>query len=180
MGEQRGRLVTPSEREKAIKLIEEAKQNGARITKACEAIEISIRTFKRWKSGKLLDQRKGAEKRLPKKLSEEERKAILDTCCSVEFRDLNPYEIQVILLDTNIYLGSVSTFYRVLKDNDLVHFRSNTRKSIKHHRPPERIATAPNQVWAWDITYMKTAVAGIYYYMYTIIDVWSKKLLAGV
>ncbi len=65
----------------------------------------------------------------------------------------------------------------MLREKDLVHFRGNTRKGTKSSRPPERIATGPDQVWAWDITYIKTSVSGIYFYLYTIIDVWSKKIV---
>ena len=128
---QRGRLITQEERKKAICLIEEAKTKGARISKACDCLEISVRTFKRWKSGRIIDQRKGSEKNIPKKLTSEERQAIIDACCSKEYQDLTPYEIQVILLDAKVYLGSVSTFYRVLRSENMVHFRGNTRKGTK-------------------------------------------------
>jgi len=58
-----------------------------------------------------------------------------------------------------------------------VHFRGNTRKSTTSHRPPERVATGPDQVWAWDITHLKSPVSGIYYYLYTIIDIWFRKII---
>lgn len=177
MGGKRGRLIPVSGRTTAVALIEEAKANGARVFKACEVLEISTRTFKRWKSGKTQDLRKGSEKSVPKKITEEERKRIIETCCSKEYQDLTPYEIYVILLDIKIYIGSISTYYRVLREENLVHHRGNTRKGVKQNRPPERVATGPNQVWAWDITYLKTSVAGIYYFLYTIIDIWSKRIV---
>jgi transposase-like protein len=104
---QRGRLTTQAERQNAIDLVEEAKEQGARISKACGCLGISVRTFKRWKSGRIIDQRKGAEKHIPKKLTQEERQAIIDACCSREYQDLTPYEIQVILLEKKIYIASV-------------------------------------------------------------------------
>jgi len=177
LGGQRGRLIPHEQRALAVQLIEEAKAAGARLAKACEVLEIHTRTFKRWKAGRLKDLRKGATKSVPRRLTDEERQAIINVCCSKEYRDLNPYEIHVILLDIKIYMASVSTFYRVLREHDLVHFRGNTRKGTTSHRPPERVATGPNQVWAWDITYLKSSVSGIYYYLYTIIDIWSRKIV---
>jgi len=140
-------------------------------------LEIDIRTYRRWKSSSTADRRKGAEKHVPRRLTEEERKKIISVCCSDELKDLTPYEIYAILLDRKDYIASISTMYRVLREHDLVHFRGNTRNRTKTSKPPERVATGPNQVWSWDITYMKTDVAGLYYYMYTIIDIWSKKIV---
>lgn len=177
MGGKRGRLIPQEQRALAVELIQEATAAGARLFKACEVMEIHIRTFKRWKAGKLTDCRKGAVKSVPRRLNADERQAIIDVCCSKEYQDLNPYEIHVLLLDRKIYMASVSTFYRVLRDHDLVHFRGNTRKGTASHRPPERVATGPNQVWAWDITYLKSPNSGIYYYLYTIIDIWSRKIV---
>lgn len=170
-------MIPAEDRARAVQLIEEAKAQGARLAKACEVLEIHVRTFKRWKAGKVRDLRKGAVKSVPRRLSTEERLAIIAICCSPDYRDLNPYEICALLLDRNIYKASISTFYRILRAQNLVHFRSNTRKGTKSYRPPERVATGPNQVWAWDITYLKSPVAGIYYYLYTVIDLWSRKIV---
>ena len=160
-----------------MSLIAEAKRDGARVFKACEALSISERTYKRWKNESLKDKRKGSSKSIPSKLSMAEEQEILSWCCKKEFADLTPYEIYVILLDMGIYIASVSTIYRVLSKYNLVHFRGNTRRASKSYRPPELTAVKPNEVWSWDITYLKTNVAGIYYYLYTIIDIWSRKIV---
>jgi len=128
-----------------VELIQEAKAAGARLFKACEVLEIHIRTFKRWKAGKLTDARKGAAKSIPRRLHAEERQAIVDVCCSKEYQDLTPYEIHVLLLDIKIYIASLSTFYRVLRDHDLVHFRGNTRKSTTSHKPPKELQLDPTR-----------------------------------
>jgi len=177
LGGERGRLIKVSDRSLAVELIEEAKAAGARIFKACEVLEISVRTFKRWKAGNTQDRRKGAAKVVKKRLSDDERALIVNICCKKEYQDLTPYEIYVILLDIKIYVGSISSFYRVLRQHDLIHFRGNTRKGTKTKRPPERIATGPNQVWSWDITYLHSPVAGQYFYLYTVIDIWSKLIV---
>ena len=66
----------------AVELIIEANKDGARIHKACEALEISVSTFERWRKGKYIDNRKGADKVVSRKLTEEERQQIIDISCS--------------------------------------------------------------------------------------------------
>jgi hypothetical protein len=81
LGGQRGRLIPHEQRALAVQLIEEAKAAGAQLAKACEVLEIHTRTFKRWKAGKLKDLRKGAAKSVPRRLTDEERQAIINVCC---------------------------------------------------------------------------------------------------
>ena len=87
----------------------------------------------------------------PRKLTEAERKRILDVMHSGRFVDLAPAEIWAILLDEGVYLGSVSTFYRLLRQAGEIRER---RRQATHPATvkPELHATAPNQVWSWDIT----------------------------
>ncbi|MEI6702935.1 MAG: IS3 family transposase [Deltaproteobacteria bacterium] len=159
-------------------LIEEAVEAGARRFKACEVLGISTRTFARWKQGKgRPDGRKGAPKEVPRKLSETERDEIVRVACSKEYCDQNPYEIIASHLEQGSYLASPSTFYRVLRSRNLVHHRSEAHARHSSSRPPELRATGPDQVWSWDITYMKTAVSGIFVYAYMIIDVWSRSIV---
>jgi len=97
--------------------------------------------------------------------------------CSEEYRDQNPYEIVADYLEKGIYLGSPSTVYRVLRARNMVHHRSEAHARRSSSRPPELKATGPDQVWSWDITYMKTGVSGIFLYAYMIIDVWSRAIV---
>lgn len=141
-------------------------------------LEISLRTYRRWKAGGVQDRRKGAPRTVVRKLSGEEREEILSVSCGTRFRDMTPYEIVAILAQEGKYIASVSTFYRVLKSAGKVHHRGNSRPGRKSSASPELAATGPNQVYSWDITYLKTSVAGIFLYAYIVGDVWSRKIAA--
>ena len=160
-----------------MELIEEAVTDGARLFRACAVIEISTRTFSRWKDGSWVDGRKGAPKAVPRKLTEAEKDELVDVACSEKYRDQTPYEIVVDLLEKGTYIASASTFYRVLRERGLLHHRGESKAPKKSARPPELVANGPNQVWSWDITYLKTCVSGIFLYAYVIIDVWSRKIV---
>lgn len=161
----------------AVKLIKEANQDGARLVKACEALEISISTFERWRKGKTRDSRKGALKVVSRKLSPEERQSVIDISCSNEYKDENPYKIVASLLSKGTYIASESTFYRILRDEGLIKHRRNTRPGKSHFKPPELVATGPNQVWTWDITWIRSNIRGIFYFAYTIIDIWDRSIV---
>ena len=108
---------------------------------SCEVVGISLRTLQRWKHGALQDQRKGSKKRFVRKISLDIRDAIVEQCNNKRFRDQNPYEIVALLLNEGCYLASVRTFYRVLKERNLQHHRSNVRVPSRHAKPPEQKAT---------------------------------------
>ena len=110
-----------------MELILEAVESGVRLYKACEVLEISVSTFRRWKRGNIEDGRKGAKKKVPRKLKQAERDQILHVCCNDEYKDMNPYQIHANLLDKGTYIASVSSFYRVLRAENLVKYRSNIR-----------------------------------------------------
>jgi len=106
-------------------------------------------------------------------LSETERQVVLDTLNSERFADTAPAEVYATLLDDGIYLCSISTMYRLLRANDLVRER---RDQLEHpdYAKPELLATAPNQLWSWDITKLKGPQKWSYYYLYVILDVYSR------
>ena len=161
----------------AIELLNEAITSGAARPKACETLEISVRTYYRWKNETSGDKRKGAEKKIPRKLTPEEEQEIVNVSCENRFCDCTPYQIVAILLDKGRYIASTSSFYRVLKDRNLLHHRKRGWSNKKKATPPELVATGPNQVFSWDITWLKTDVNGIFFFAYMIIDVWSRKLV---
>jgi putative transposase len=109
----------------------------------------------------------------PLALSSTERVAILDTLTSPRFADCTPYTAYARLLDEGTYLASVRTFYRLLGDQGLVRERRN---QLTHppHTKPELIATAPNQVWSWDITRLKGALRWQHFYLYVLLDIFSR------
>lgn len=165
------------EKQQALELVKEATAAGARKEKACETIGVSIRAFQRWDRRCTLDARKGAAKRIPRKLTEEERQMVIDTACGQRYKDLNPYEIVALLAENGVYIASERTFYRVLKAEGLLHHRGNVKPSVRRPEPEELVATGPNQIWSWDITWLKTDVRGIFYYCYMIKDIWTKEIV---
>lgn len=163
-----------------ITLIEEAGTAGARLAKACAVVEISVRTVQRYRRHGVIkpDGRKAAAAgRVPaNRLSEHERTEILDTANLPAFANLPPSQIVPALADGGLYIASESSFYRVLRENkQLVH--RGKAKGPSHSRPQSLEATAPNQLWSWDITYLATTVKGLYFYLYLILDVFSRKIV---
>jgi putative transposase len=173
-------MISTSDRSKAIELINEAVHNGARVRPACKELGISQRTLQRWKCDEtpLEDQRPFAERPSPKnKLSEEERETIVQTVNQPKFKSLPPSQIVPRLADEGVYIASESTIYRVLKEKDMQHHRGRSKKpsskAISTHS-----AAGPNQVWMWDITWLPGPAKGIYFYLYLILDLYSRKIIA--
>lgn len=160
-----------------VALVDEAVAAGAREERAGEVIGIAARTVSRWRAesgGE--DGRKGPGTPPAHKLDDEERKRVLDTANSVAFRDLSPRQIVPLLADDGQYIASESTFYRVLREAGQLAHRSPARPA-KAHKPKEHVARGPNEVWSWDITYLRSAIRGAFFYLYMIIDVYSRKIV---
>ena len=109
----------------------------------------------------------------PRALSESERAAILDELHSERFVDMSPTEVWATLLDEGRYLGSISTFYRLLRQAG----ESRERRRQATHPAtvkPELVAYQPNSVWSWDITKLRGPAKWTYYYLYVILDIFSR------
>jgi len=160
-----------------MELVEEAMNNGARKEKACETLGISTRTMQRWESADVKgDMRKGPKTKPGNKFSPEERQKVIEIATSEEYKDLPPSQIVPLLADKGIYIASEATFYRILQEEKMLNHRSDS-KPHKRHKPNEYIATRPDQVWSWDVTYLKTYTKGLFFYLYMIMDVYSRKIV---
>lgn len=160
-------------------LVDEAVESGARADVACDVAGLSQRTLQRWKRGGIGDDQRAGPKTTPRnKLSSVERQKVKSVLTSPEYRDLSPWQIVPKLADRGIYLASESTMYRVLHAEDMQKHREVSRAPQKRHRPKPLVATGPNQVWSWDITYMASPIRGDFYRAYVVIDVFSRKIVA--
>lgn len=121
----------------------------------------------------MTDKRKGAFKQHPKKISEAERSRVLEIVNEPEFSSLPPSQIVPTLADRGEYLCSESTFYRILHSAGMQHHRGRTKPSSKKSCP-RLVATKPNEVYTWDITYLPTEIKGQYYYLYLFLDIYSR------
>ena len=106
-------------------------------------------------------------------LSEQEKSKVLECLNSERFMDKAPAQVYATLLDEGVYLCSISTMYRILRENQQVRERRNQLQR-PNYKKPELLATGPNQVWSWDITKLLGAVKWTYYYLYVILDIYSR------
>jgi len=148
------------------------------VAAACQAMAIARSSFYRSSSPK--DQLEvesltvaSLPARSPRSLSDEEKSVVRETLNSPRFVDQTPREVYATLLDEGRYLCSWRTMYRILEQNQAVRER---RAQIRHPKcaKPELMATAPNQLWSWDITKLLGPTKGTYYCLYVIIDVFSR------
>ncbi len=163
-----------------VAMIDEAHFAGARISPICTLLGISQRTLQRWRAQgevKIDGRREAAKSRIPaNKLSEEERKQILDIVNQPQYADMPPSQIVPALADVGFYVASESTFYRVLREANQLSHRGKS-KPPTHKKPEPLVATGPNQLWSWDITYLATNVKGLFFYLYLIMDIYSRKIV---
>lgn len=170
-------MIAADERRQAVALISEAMQAGARKRAACAVLGLSLRSVQRWEREGLADRRKGSRARPANALTEIERAAVLAQLNSAEFAGESPNQVVPKLADRGKYLASEASMYRILRDEQLLAHRQKSAPARRHEATP-LAATGPNQIWSWDITWLKSPVRGWFFYLYLILDLYSRKIVA--
>lgn len=178
LGGKGGRLISLSDRKKYCGLIKEAVSDGAKQASACKLVGITARTFQRWSKHEALSEDRRLYNDAPahNKLSDTIRNEILRVINLPEYSTLTPYQIVPTLLDLGQYIASESTFYRVMRENNQLKHRGKGRVG-QRKKPEPLIATSSNEVYSWDITYLLSLVKGQYYYLYMVMDIYSRKIV---
>ena len=175
-------MIRLEDRQTLVTDIDTAREAGARLALACDIAGIDQRTFQRWKAGEGLQRGDGrplAERLTPAHaLTESERAAILALANEPRYAELPPARIVPALADEGRYIASESTFYRVLREHRQRRHRGRAQAPTAAPRPlTTHIATGPRQVWCWDMTYLPTHVIGQWFYLYLILDLYSRKIV---
>ena len=153
-------------------LVEDLAEPGVSVVAACAALGVSRATLYRATAPSAppaLRERVPS----PRRLSDDERQAIVDVMHTPEFVDQPPMEVFAKLLSRGVYLASIRTIYRVLAELGESKERRNQRLPQPHVKP-SLTATAPNQVWTWDITKLATLERGVFLQLYVIVDLFSR------
>jgi putative transposase len=176
-------MIGLEDRQALAQDIETAQTDGARLHRACKIAGIAVRTLQRRKARAGLSKGDGrplaVRPAAPHALSAAERAALLKVANEPRFASVPPARIVPMLADEGVYLGSESSFACVLK----AHGQSTRRgraKAPKAARPPTtHTATAPGQVWCWDMTYLPANVTGRWFHLYLILDLYSRKIVGA-
>jgi putative transposase len=174
-------MIRLEDRQTMVSHIEQAQAAGARLKPACELAGIDLRTLQRWKAGDGLtrgDRRPDAVHATPvHALSEAERAHLLAVANEPRFAEVPPSRIVPILADEGVYLASESSFHRVLRAEGQSGHRGRAKAPQATRPPTTHVATGPNVVWCWDMTFLPATVAGIWFYLYLILDLYSRKIV---
>jgi len=143
------------------------------VEQACEVLAVPRASFYRWRNAKPGARIRTARPIPARRLTDDERRQVRDLLYSERFVDMAPRAIWAVLLDEETCICHWRTFYRILEIDGEVRERRNQRNHPTHPRP-ELVATAPNQLWSWDITKLRGSRKGVFYHLYLILDVFSR------
>lgn len=174
-------MISLEDRQQIARAVEEAHRDGARLRCACAEAGITVRTLQRWRRCEGLergDRRPAAVRPVPHHaLTEEERKQILRIANEPRFAELPPARIVPMLADEGLYIASESSFSRVLRTHGQTRHRGRAKAPQRVRPPSTHVATAPRQVWCWDMTYLPATMIGRWFYLYLILDLFSRKIV---
>lgn len=174
-------MIGLEDRQACARDIQIAHEAGAKLRLACETAGINVRTLQRWKAQHGLvtgDGRPSAVRPAPQHaLSQAERAELLRVANEPRFADVPPARIVPMLADEGVYLASESTFARVLRGQGQTSHRGRAKAPRATRPPTTHIATAPRQVWCWDMTYLPALVFGRWFHLYLILDLYSRKIV---
>lgn len=159
--------------------VETAHATGARRDEACAVAGLSLRTLQRWTAGGgpfQADRRPDAVRPMPAHaLSEAERARIVALANAPRFADMPPARIVPALADEGVYVASEASFHRVLRAHGQMHRRGRARPPRACGPPTTHVASAPGQVWCWDVAFLPAQVQGRWFYLFLILDLYSRK-----
>lgn len=163
-----------------LELIDEAVASGAPLHKACATVGIAPTTIARWRAQPgSEDGRRGPTTKPSNALSDDERAEVVKIMNEPEYSSMSPSTLVPMLATLGFYFASESTLYRILRALKLLNSRGRARPPSRQ-RPQEFVAVGPNQVWAWDITFLPTEVRGRFFKLYVVLDVWSRMIVGAV
>jgi putative transposase len=169
------------DRQTLIHQVAEARANGARQAPACILAGVDPRTIQRWRKNDGLtrgDRRLDAIRPAPSHaLTEEERARIVEVANEARFAETPPARIVPVLADEGVYIASESSFHRVLRAHGQMNRRGRARPPRRLRPPTTHIATGPGDVWCWDVTFLPATVQGRWFYLYLILDLYSRKIV---
>src|SRR5215469_6922018 len=169
------------DRQIILRDIARARSDGARLASACALVGLDPRTLQRWQIGEGIsrgDRRVEAHRPVPSHaLSEAERARIIAVVNEARFAEMPPARIVPALADEGIYIASESSFHRVLRAHGQMHRRGRAQPPRTSRPPTTHIATGPGEVWCWDVTFLPAQVQGRWYYLYLILDLYSRKIV---
>ena len=169
------------DRQTLVAEIADACTAGARLAPVCSLAGIDARTFQRWRRGDgqvQADRRPGAIRPRPAHaLSEAERARIVALANEPRFASTPPARIVPALADEGVYIASEASFHRVLRDRGQMRRRGRARPPRSAGPPSTHVATGPGQVWCWDVTFLPARVQGRWFYLFLILDLWSRKIV---
>jgi transposase InsO family protein len=161
--------------------IAQARTDGARLAPACALSGVDPRTLQRWKLAAGMsrgDRRPEADRPISAHaLSQAERARIIEVTNQPRFAETPPARIVPALADEGIYIASESSFHRVLRAHGQMHRRGRAQPPRTSRPPTTHIATRPGEVWCWDVTFLPAQVQGRWYYLYLILDLYSRKIV---